>query len=173
MKPRRINHANPRENRCDVRRCRHNRSQQRDSSRSLVRLPPSLRLLSSPSLWLLSSPALLASLVLARSSQGIKAGNVSFVGSHSAPVYRRGPFYLRKSSGNFKMFAAIRRASSLPSSFAAKGPHHAACGRDTSSRECIGRNRNHNRSPLLRGKLPGPSAHRILVQMGATNKRWP
>jgi hypothetical protein len=73
--PRRINHANPRENRCDVRRCRHYRSQQRGSGRSLVWLSsPTLLRLSS----LLSSPSLLAPLVLMRSSQGTKAGNKRF-----------------------------------------------------------------------------------------------
>jgi len=78
-KPRRNNnHANLRENRCDFRRYRRNRSRQRSSSRSLVRLsssepPSSLWLLPSPSLLRLSpllpsslSPSLPAPLVLAR-----------------------------------------------------------------------------------------------------------
>ena len=72
-----------------ARRCRHYRSQQRGSSRSLVRLPSSLLpsslwllSLSSPALLrilsLLPSPSLLAPLVLARSSQGTKVGNERF-----------------------------------------------------------------------------------------------
>ena len=80
LKPRRNNNANSRENRCHVGRCWHNCSQQRGSSRSLVRLSPpspslwvlspaSLRLLSSPAFVrlssLLSSPSLPSPLVLA------------------------------------------------------------------------------------------------------------
>src|SRR6516225_2259646 len=74
--------ANLRENCCDIRRCRRNRSRQRSSSRSLVRLsssvlPSSLRLLPSslPSPALLCLSPLLPSsspslLVLARNSFG-------------------------------------------------------------------------------------------------------
>src|SRR6516165_4074023 len=69
--------ANLRENCCDIRRCRRNRSRQRSSSRSLVRLSSSVL---PSSLWLLPSPALLrllpvppsspSLLVLARNSFG-------------------------------------------------------------------------------------------------------
>src|SRR6516225_10470200 len=48
--------ANLRENCCDIRRCQRNRSRQRSSSRSLVRLSSSVL---PSSLWLLPSPALL------------------------------------------------------------------------------------------------------------------
>src|SRR6516225_8940311 len=61
---RRSNHANLREDRCNIGRSWRNRSRQRGSSRGLVRLPSSvlpssLRLLSPSSLWLLPSPSLL------------------------------------------------------------------------------------------------------------------
>ena len=59
---RRINHANPREDRCDIGRCRHNRSRQRSPSRSLlVRLSSSLLRLPSS---LLPSSLLPSSLLL-------------------------------------------------------------------------------------------------------------
>src|SRR6516165_10432534 len=61
---RRSNHANLREDRCNIGRSWRNRSRQCGSSRSLVRLsssllPSSLWLLSPSSLWLLPSPSLL------------------------------------------------------------------------------------------------------------------
>src|SRR6516162_5849737 len=57
---RRSNHANLREDRCNIGRSWRNRSRQCGSSRSLVRpslLPSSLWLLSPSSLWLLPSPS--------------------------------------------------------------------------------------------------------------------
>src|SRR5262249_24731614 len=104
QKPRRKrNHANLRENRCDVRRCRRNRSRQRGSSRSLLLSPPLPPLLPSSSLSPVLSPSLLSLLALsfselrARSTRshlsGLRGASSLIRGAHKAvygPDGRRG-----------------------------------------------------------------------------------